>query len=354
MAKEASQRLETLVKMVDSRVPGAWAAAAQLREPPGEWPVYVRASAVADWLRTRGPELSPEDPDGKLITHLVFALAAWRQGKGIYRFSEELQAELLRTPVTGPLPVDVLRRLPELGTFVVTPGYELLGAPLLGYLAAWDLTDLAEDGAAEEELLATLRILAIREDGAVALVALPIREGLTLDEAFAWAIRRAGQDRLPRAERRRQQEAVEGCKPLISLLLYLCAEDAEVAGPGAWPPAPPAPVKTKRGMRVFPPAQARQWEVGVRLGAALRRQAQAAEAPPEAPGEPTAEGVDTHGGQVRHAPRPHLRRAHWHTYRVGPGRAEVRLRWVSPVLVGAKSADALVATLRPVLPPSTP
>lgn len=35
--------------------------------------------------------------------------------------------------------------------------------------------------------------------------------------------------------------------------------------------------------------------------------------------------------------RPHLRRAHWHTYLTGKGRVEPKLKWVLPILV--KSAD---------------
>src|SRR5262249_13150104 len=51
--------------------------------------------------------------------------------------------------------------------------------------------------------------------------------------------------------------------PLVSLVLYLCSEAAEVQGPGGAKrmPARPTPPKTKKGRRIFPPDHASRWEV---------------------------------------------------------------------------------------------
>ena len=81
-----------------------------------------------------------------------------------------------------------------------------------------------------------------------------------------------------------------------------------------------SPKKPKKGWRIFPPSSPRLWDIGLKIGEQLRN-AQSAERGPA--GE-------------RFSPAPHLRRAHWHTYRVGPGRMESRLRWLSPTLVGHK------------------
>jgi hypothetical protein len=61
--------------------------------------------------------------------------------------------------------------------------------------------------------------------------------------------------------------------PLVSLVLYLCCQSAEITDQrGANRlPARPQPVKTKRGLRFFPPDRPTQWQVGYRLGAALSR-----------------------------------------------------------------------------------
>src|SRR5207248_4319389 len=95
------------------------------------------------------------------------------------------------------------------------------------------------------------------------------------------------------------EELVDHVSPLVSLVLYLCSQAAEIRDGqgGNRLPSRPQAVKTKKGVRLFPPDRPNQWEVGYRLGAALRRAWSEHE-----PAEPTA----THP-----SPRPHLRQAHW-------------------------------------------
>ena len=77
------------------------------------------------------------------------------------------------------------------------------------------------------------------------------------------------------------------------------------------------------------------WDVGVRLGAALRRAYQAAQ----------TGGTDTHAG-----PRAHIRRAHWHGFWSGPREGERRfdLRWLPPIPVNVEDVGELPFTVRPV------
>jgi hypothetical protein len=128
---------------------------------------------------------------------------------------------------------------------------------------------------------------------------------------------------------------LEDITPLVALLLYLCAENAEFAD-GTRRPARPVPTRTKRGPRLFPPGRPTAWDVGVRLGASLRRAATEAVA-----AAPAADALRTH-------PHAHLRRAHWHTYRVGAGRSGRKLRWMAPIAVNVEDPNALPATVRPV------
>lgn len=49
-------------------------------------------------------------------------------------------------------------------------------------------------------------------------------------------------------------------------------------------------------------------------------------------------------GEAKHhkSPVPHLRSAHWHRYWVGEGRTELKVNWIEPVFVGAKSSKNVV------------
>lgn len=73
----------------------------------------------------------------------------------------------------------------------------------------------------------------------------------------------------------------------------------------------------------------RKWDVGIRYremksAYASRRQ--------------TGSG---RGGEHQ-SPRPHVRRGHWHTYHVGKGRKETRLKWLAPFMVGKGEATVIV------------
>ena len=129
-------------------------------------------------------------------------------------------------------------------------------------------------------------------------------------------------------------------RPLVSLVLYLCSQAAEIkeAGAGKRVPTRPKPQKTKKGMRIFAPDHPSRWEVGYRLGAALRQALSEHE-----PAEPTG----THA-----SPRPHIRRAHWHSFWVGkkdqPDARSVTLKWLPPIPVNVLGVDDLTTTVRDV------
>ena len=116
-------------------------------------------------------------------------------------------------------------------------------------------------------------------------------------------------------------------------MLFLCAENAEI-GDGIRRPSVPTPKRTNHAPRLFPPDRLTAWHVGLGLGAALRRT--------ESSDEP---GVE-HGERAR--PRAHIRRAHWHTFRVGEGRRGYKVKWMAPTPVNVRDPEALPATVRPV------
>jgi hypothetical protein len=123
--------------------------------------------------------------------------------------------------------------------------------------------------------------------------------------------------------------------PIISVTLYLCSTAAEIQDRKRRKDQPirPRPKKVKGGFREFPAPGPSVWEVGYRIGASLRAAWQKKEA---------GEGI--HAG-----PRPHVRRAHWHSYWTGPQdkpeRRKIVLKWLSPILVNVEDAGDLVPTL---------
>jgi hypothetical protein len=114
-------------------------------------------------------------------------------------------------------------------------------------------------------------------------------------------------------------------------------------------PANPEPVSTRRhGTKTFAANKETVWDVGVRIGAALRAAYQREETGGDA--APTGRGV-----------RPHVRRAHWHVFVSGPrlrddgsaiaaGERIRELRWLPPIPVNVDDYAALPAVVHPVGP----
>lgn len=239
------------------------------------------------------------------------AIGTWRYCQGIYRFDEDLQAALIDTELTGDLPVEVIRRLPEYCIYVETPGIFFSDLQLHGFWC--HLEHDFNNGRGE------LRLLLDTESE---LMPIPIHLG---DWSLLEAIRRADRETLRHAPPGLpiglyQQERVSELQPLLSMLLYLCSDAPEIDDerePGSRPYMP-QPKKTRNGWRLFPPDRPRIWQVGHEIGVKLRS------------------SLATEHREKGHAVRSHIRRPHWHGYWTGPRAKERKFiyRWIPALLVG--------------------
>lgn len=303
--------------------PKAWRQADQFRADRGKsglpaWPSWCYLPMAA-WYAIVSEGKGPLPLDRIGDVGRLAALGSWRVTQGVYRFDQDLYEAVRGTPLEGDLPATILYRLPEWCVYIETPGMQ--DGRLHGFFAhlEWD----ANMGRHE------LRLLLDREE---MLIPMPVHIGdWPLEEAMrrvaAEAAAQVGGAAPP------MEEMTPEIAPLLSLLLYLCSEAADYGG--SLRPANPRPVKTAKGPRLFPPQRPQVWEVGARLGAALRK------AYTEA-----SEKAEEVGDRAR--PRPHIRRAHWHAYRVGPGRQEIRLHWLPPIPVNVEDLSDLPVVVRPV------
>lgn len=201
----------------------------------------------------------------------------------MYRFDDTLLQSLIDTPVAGDLPVEVLYRLPEWCVYIETPGLSVSNIPLAGFFAhlEWDANTSREE-------LRLLLDLTMPEGYLLAPIPIHLVGGLAdgIRAASVEAQRQAWRAKSPeiadliREGSDTQEEADIG--RLVSLLLYLCSVNAELGQDGSRPENP-RPKKTKKGWRLFPKDKPTTWDVGVRIGAALRRGYAAAHGEPPIP-----------------------------------------------------------------------
>jgi hypothetical protein len=249
--------------------PDAWRLEDEFRADRrrlGDWPDWCflpLAGAVAIVSRGR------TTPPGGSVPHvgILGALAAWRVTQGIYRFDPTVLDALWATPVTGDIPTAVLFHLPEWCVYVPTPGRAWHGGVLHGFFA--HLEHDVNDRRAELRL-----VLDVAGPGGDEPLVLPIHLGPGgVAEGVAAMLRESARHAPVRFQTPEGlvEELADDLSPLVSLVLYLCSQAAEVhaAGGGDRRPARPEPVKTRKGLRLFPPDRPTPWEVGYRLGAAL-------------------------------------------------------------------------------------
>jgi hypothetical protein len=276
---------------------------------------------------------------------MVVPLATWRATQGIYRIDPDVAEAVWNTPLEGQLPVELLFHLPEWCVYIETPGRRLsTGKRLEGFFA--HLNGGAD--AAEPELHLLLDDPAgVLHSVAVSLSAATLEEACRLasidranyEEKVCWSNgvpEKIADEQLFATE----PSAAAAClAPLLSVLLYLCSQSAEYRDSAGLAKAPgrPAPVQTRKGMRIFPPDNPTIWETGYRMGASLRG------AMKQALGET---------GGSRFSPSPHIRRAHWHSFwlgrRTNQGERRLALKWLPPIPVALVTSEDLVPAIRQV------
>ncbi len=332
MVSTEQHNIGRYLSAIGKKYPLAWRQIDGFRASKGvdlpNWP---------DWcfIPMAGPYAVVDDVGGGRVgldrigdVSILAALSAWRVTQSVYRFDEALYECLLHTPVSGDMPLSAFFRLPEWCVYVETPGRTWFSAPLAGFFAHMEFD--ANTGREE------LRLLLDTSDGlaplSIHLGAYPLLEGISQALDLA-KVHRVASGMAVENETGLSEMILEQSMPLVSLLLYLCADEADF-GDELHKPSNPVPQKTKNGLRLFPNERGTVWHVGARIGTTLRWACESR----------SAGGDDGNGNKKR----AHIRRAHWHVFLVGAGRNARRVKWLPPILVNVDDPDDLPVTVRPV------
>ena len=344
---------DALCKQFEQHYPRAFARIEDARAiavAHGErWPAwcYVPMRGVQAVMR----EVYRITQIGELASEAAIAtsLAAWRMGgKHVLLFDEIVMRELWDMPVEGDIPTDTLLRLPFWCIYVPVQISASGKANLRGAFIHLEhdantrraklsfVIDLTDEASPGDGLLPMPLNLDVK-----APLAEVLRSTLNVDKVIA---------SLPpdqRAAARVHLEHVHAIlRPFVSIALYLCADNADVRDPDTGAPAQISLPKPS-AKKLFAAPSATTWNVAWRIGAALRRAEDAVR---------TASGTNPGTGRTV---RPHMRKAHWHTYRTGP-RATPKLQrlilhWLPPIPVAMPEdvdatqwAELLPTTVRPV------
>lgn len=304
-----------------------------------EWyfaPMSAAIAVVEDEYRRQG-KIVPQPLLPLLDFQTIDALAPWRHSKQIYRIDPDLEAELLEDPHASDLiPAQIVKHLPYPCVYIQTNSLTCWGEPIDGFFAHLEYDTETKDS--------ELRFLPVAKKGRV-LQGLSLHiDQPTMKDSFVRfhvvASKRSKsvydlnvqQDILEKG----MLEMEEDCRKLLPLVVYICSDenDQTVAKPSAKEEKKiekkeDAPIRDRYD-------EVQEWNVGYRIGPAIRKYHEKRR---EAEGRPGA-----------HTPkRPHIRRAHWHHFWTGAGESRhLIVKWIPPVFVNAENDEDLPATVHRV------
>lgn len=265
-----------------------------------------------------------------LTSHFLYS---WRATQGVYRVEHDLLREIVSTELLGSIPSEVLLKMPEWCIYVETPNLEFTPAnsnfetnKAHGFFALLD-----PDRETGEPWLS----LFIDGFEAYELATIKLSSSLSISEcvtATVEIIRKRNPSHLISSTQEKNLSNL--MEPFLNILLFICSQASEL-GDALSKPELPKPVKTKRGIRYFPPNEPKIWEVGVRIGAELKL---------------AKDSISNNASNTNRSVRPHIRRAHWHGYWHGKLSEEryFKLKWIPPIAVKVEDIDNLPAVVRSV------
>ena len=272
----------------------------------------------AGWIAiiSKGCEISEVSLAHTYAAPLYAAVGAWRTGRGVYRFDETLLKELANTPVEGVIPCEVIFRLPEWCVYIE--------ADMLGFQGTF--VYLEEDmNNGEKELRFLFMKDGVPMPAVIHLGDYSLAEGVRRAvETARTNTMRQGLDYSASEIARDSGLVMKYAASVMPLVLYICSANAEMRRrDNMEEPRVRATPKGKASKTAYHPIV---WEVGYRIGAAIR----AGRSQEDAKETPVAEYP---GAGV--PKRPHVRRAHWHGYWTGPrdGKRMFALKWLPPIPV---------------------
>jgi hypothetical protein len=311
----STQHLNTLSK----EYPGVWQKVGEIAchrpQDDPKWPDWCFIP-FGRWVEIVGSTVSRRlIHQWGFITSRLAAIGAWRYTQGIYRFDSEVYEALTRTSIDKEMPSDVFLRLPEWSVHIESPGQKFVGHAVHGFWAHLE-ADTPHGGP-------ELRFLFDSENGLIPFIFRlgnwSVADSLKReanDTVGKWLLKKL---KIPTSliEMAAEAGAAE-LQPFLSLVLYLCSEEPEIGDRTQPGPVRPQPKRVKGDSKLFAPSNPKIFQVGSLTGEHLRR----------ARGNRTGENT---GKTVR----PHIRRAHWHGYWIGPrdGERQFKFNWLPPTVV---------------------
>lgn len=325
-----------MLKKISEQYPKAWDQMEMFHSENGSpqlgsWPDWCYAPmSAALAVASEGYDLNKLPIDIRMamisVAQAIFAIAPWRLSKEVYVIDEDLKDLLFEQDGELDVPDEVLLQLPYPCFYVELPNTYYRADKIHGFFVTLEYD--VNNGDKE------LKPVFLTDDGNIFSYSIHIG-AKTIEESVDMLDKQAlentnGDKELKRLALKAMQDSAETkifLKQILQVILYILAQNAEIT------PSSEQSFITKRGKTVKDKySEIRKWDVGIRVGAAIRQQ------------KAKEQSRKKEYKESEHqSPRPHMRRGHWHHFWTGPkAQPEERkliLKWLSPMAIAANPED---------------
>lgn len=277
---------------------------------------------------------------------LVTALAGWRKAKTVYDFSPVLAEELVKSARSEEMTMPLSTLTLPYWSIYIKPNIKEWDID--GFFVYYDddlnsktgkhikelrFTPLSKNG----DALPTIYLMQNEaeeiciKDAIDAILNEANRADIRADIPRSLRVLRMNTVLTPDSTDQAAEELGKLAAQMISFVLYLSAVNADIKRDAT------LPFKRTKQVRDI----AREVEhihVGDEVAVRIRTMNN----------HPTARTDSEPLGGHHRSPVTHVRRAHWHTFRVGEGRKKMRVKWLAPVVVNADGEQKNIVTINKV------
>lgn len=251
----------------------------------------------------------------------------WRNSLGIYKIDDDIIKSVADSQIPDDTPVNIFERLPEWCVYFDTSALDLSekdGENEYKIVGFWALFDLVLIGKTYQRTL-KLMINVTGADEIAPLIDLPVDSDMSIAQSIKHFY--ASEPHAdPFVSAKHAQSDIEMLKILLSMLLWLCAEEPDISNIVGEPiykdtlRLPKYRVNKKTGAFI-PPDRPTFYELGRRLGGEIRQ---------------FNEQIGSVDERISARKRPHIRRGHWHGVWSGTGQnKQFRIYWQPAIFVNA-------------------
>lgn len=343
-----------LMRKIEDEYPEAWEEMAYIHslrgsEPDMQWPEWCYAPmAAASAIVSQDSQMPKFSSKAFFDISSIFALAPWRLTRQVYAMDADLERELIDSEPATKIPTEILHRLPYQSFYVQTANISVFEHKIDGFFVTLEFD--VKNGEHELRLLPVSYDLSFIMPLSLHINCETIGEafdryenvtnqrsleflGVEYKKLINTPIKKMGFDVT-------RQSAKAAIQELLPIVVYICSADNDIR---ERKPAKPKPATAKPASPQKTEPSARKinfWDVGVRIGPALKKYH-----------EHQVTRGSTHEGS--HTPkRPHIRRAHYHSFWTGhrndEANRELVVKWIPPIFVNADDGSDAPVTIHRV------